>query len=216
MIIEMATSKEDMLSMRRIRRHVFEYEMGLALPALIAPGGVAAAHVIARAEAAGAPVAALTVVDTTNETDLLGRYGLCSRPNARTARYTQLAVVKPYRGMNLPLMLILKAHYHFVVPGEFTHTWLLFDAGRAANSSLCAHLGFSAGERVFHSQFGVTRLLVRDERSAFCEQAIRQTQQYLAAVAQKNGRSSHSHYGYSPSGQGHPTPDAGGRALNCR
>jgi hypothetical protein len=186
MIIEIATSEEDLSSMRRIRRQVFECEMGLALPALSASEGVAAAHLIARAELTGEPVAALTVVDTTNEPDLCGRYGLCLRPNARTARYTQLAVVKPYRGMNLPLMLILKAHYHFVVPGGFTHTWLLFDAERAANSSLCAHLGFSAGERVFHSQFGVNRLLVRDERSAFCEQAIRQTQQYLAAVAQKN------------------------------
>ena len=98
MIIEMATSKEDMLSMRRIRQQVFEYEMELQLPALSVPEGVAAAHVIARAEATGAPVAALTVVDTTSETDLCGRYGLCLRPNARTALYTQLAVVKPCRG----------------------------------------------------------------------------------------------------------------------
>jgi hypothetical protein len=182
MIIKMATSEEDLLSMLRIRRQVFEYEMGLALPALIAPEGVAAAHVIASAEATGAPVAALTVVDTTNESDLCGRYGLCLHPYARTARYTQLAVVKPYRGMHLPLMLILEAHYRFVVPGGFTHTWLLFDAERAASSSLCARLGFSASERVFHSQFGVNRVLVRDERSAFCEQAIRRTRQYLAAI----------------------------------
>jgi len=125
-----------------------------------------------------------------------------------------LSTGKPYRGMNLPLMLILKAHYHVVVPGGFTHTWLLFDAKRAANSSLCAHLGFSASERVFHSQFGVSRLLVRDERSAFCEQAIRQTQQYLATVAQRNGHSSHG--GYCPSDQDHLTPDAGRRALNWR
>jgi hypothetical protein len=214
MIIEMATSEEDLLSMRRIRRQVFEYEMGLALPARLAPEGVAVAHVIARAKATSEPVAALTVVDTTNETDLCERYGLCLHPDARTARYTQLAVVKPYRGMNLPLMLILKAHDYAVAPGGFTHTWLLFDAKRAADSSLCAHLGFSVSERVFHSQFGVTRLLVRDERSTLCEQAIRQTQQYLAAVAQKNGRSSY--YDYSPSNQGYSTPDASGRALNWR
>ena len=116
--------------------------------------------------------------------------------------------------MNLPLMLILKAHYHFVVPGDFTHTWLLFDAKRAANSSLCAHLGFSVSERVLHSQFGVTRVLVRDEQSAFCEQAIRQTQQYLAAVAQKNGRSSHCDYGLS--NKDYLTPDAASGALSWR
>jgi hypothetical protein len=214
MIIEMATSEEDLLSMRRIRRQVFEYEMGLALPARFAPEGAAVAHVIARAEATSEPVAALTIVDTTNETDLCGRYDLCLRPNARTARYTQLAVVKPYRGMNLPLMLILKAHYHFVGPGGFTHTWLLFDAKRAANSSLCARLGFSVSERVFHSQFGVTRVLVRDEQSAFCEQAIRQTEQYLAAVAQKNGRSSHCDYGLP--NKDYLTPDAASGALSWR
>jgi hypothetical protein len=192
MIIEMATSKEDMLSMRRIRQQVFEYEMGLTLPALSVPEGLAAAHVVARAELTGEPVAALTVVDTTNEVDLCEQYGLCLDPDSRTARYTQLAVTKPYRGMNLPLMLILKAHCHFVAPGKFTHTWLLFDAKRAANSSLCARLGFSASERVFHSELGVTSVLVRDERSAFCERALRQTQQYLAAVAQNNGLDSQS------------------------
>jgi hypothetical protein len=191
MKIEMVTSEEDMSAMRQIRQQVFEYEMGLTLPALNAPEGVAAAHVIARAELTDEPVAVLTVVDTTNEVDLCEQYGLGLRPDARIARYMQLAVIKPYRGMNLPLMLILKAHFQFVVPGGFTHTWLLFDAKRAANSSLCARLSFSASERVFYSQFGVNRLLVRDERSALCEQAIRRTQQYLAAVAQKNGRGSH-------------------------
>jgi hypothetical protein len=208
MIIEMATCKEDLLSMRHIRQQVFECEMGLKLPALNTPEGAAAAHVIARVELTGEPVAALTVVDTTNEADLRERYDLHLHPDARTARYTQLAVSEPYRGMNLPLMLILKAHHHFVAPGEFTHTWLLFDAERAANSSLCARLGFSASERVFHSQFGVNRILVRDERSAFCEQALRQTQQYLAAVAQKNGRGSH--YDYYPLNHDHLTLDAGG------
>jgi hypothetical protein len=214
MIIEMATCKEDLLSMRRIRQQVFEYEMGLTLPALNVPEGVAAAHVIARVELTGEPVAALTVVDTTNETDLREQYGLNLHPDARTARYTQLAVSKPYRGVDLPLRLILKAHSHFVAPREFTHTWLLFDAKRAANSSLCARLGFSASERVFHSEYGINRILVRDERSAFCEQAIRQTQQYLAAAAQKNGHNSH--YDHHPLNHDHLTPDAVRRVLNWR
>jgi hypothetical protein len=195
MIIEMATSKEDLSSMRRIRQQVFEHEMGLTLPPLSVPEGVAAAHVIARVELTGEPVAALTVIDTTNEVGLCEQYSLCLRPEARTARYMQLAVRKPYRGKDLPLMLILEAHRRFVAPGKFTHTWLLFDAERAANSSLCRRLGFWASERAFPSQFGIRRILVRDERSAFCEQALRQTQQYLAAVARNNGRNAHSmHY----------------------
>jgi hypothetical protein len=214
MIIEMATSKEDLLSMRHIRQQVFEYEMGLTLPALIAPEGAAAAHVIARVELTGEPVAALTVVDTTVHADLREHYGLHLHPDARTARYTQLAVSKPYRGMDLPLRLILKAHDRFVAPGEFTHTWLLFDAERAANSSLCARLGFSASERVFHSLYGVNRILVRDERSAFCEQAILQTRQYLAAGAQKNGHNPH--HDYYQLNHNHHTPAAGGVALTWR
>jgi len=209
MIIEMATCEEDLLSMRRIRQQVFEYEMGLTLPALNVPAGVAAAHVIARVELTGEPVAALTVMDTTNEAGLIEGYGLHLRPDARTARYTQLAVSKPYRGMDLPLRLILKAHSHFVAPGDFTHTWLLFDAKRAANSSLCARLGFSASERVFHSQYGINRILVRDERSAFCEKAIRQTQQYLAAFAGKNGHNSR--HAYYPLNHDHLTTDVGVR-----
>jgi hypothetical protein len=212
MIIEMVTSTEDLLSMRQLRRQVFEYEMGVTLPELSVPEGIAAAHVIARAELVDQPVAALTIMDTTAEVDLCAQYGLCLYPGARTARYMQLAVSKPYRGMNLPLMLILKAHCHFVAPGKFTHTWLLFDAKRAANSSLCARLGFSASERVFHSQFGVTRILVRDERSAFCEQALWQTQQYLTTVAQNNSRSCD----YPPLNHDHLTHDIGGRAQTWR
>lgn len=214
MIIEIATSEEDLLLMRRIRRQVFEEEMGRPLPALGAPEGAAAAHVIARVETTGEPVAALTVVNTTNETELCGQYELRLQSNARIARYTQLAVAKPYRGMNLPLMMILKGHQRVVVPGGYTHTWLLFDAKRAANSSLCMILGFSASERVFHSQFGENRVLMRDERSAFCEQAIRRTQQYLAAVARENGRGSDCDSYLT--GRDSLAPDAGRKAFSWR
>lgn len=196
MIIEMATSEEDVVSICRIRRQVFEDEMGLKLPALSLSNGVAAAHVLARLELTGEPVAALTVVDTTNEVDLRHRFGLDLQPGSRLARYTQLAVCKPYRGMNLPLMLILEAHYQFVAPGDFTHTWLLFDAERATASSLCAHLGFSASERVYHSHFGISRILLRDERSSFCQRALWQTQRYLMAVTGNEWRSSH--FDYNP------------------
>jgi hypothetical protein len=196
MIIEMATSEEDIASICRIRRQVFEYEMGLKLPALSLSDGVAVAHVLARLESTGEPVAALTVVDTTKEFDLRHRFGLDLQPQDRLARYTQLAVCKPYRGLNLPLMLILEAHYQFVAPGDFTHTWLLFDAERAAASSLCARLGFSASERVYHSHFGMSRILMREERSSLCQRALWQTQRYLMAESGNGWRSSH--YDYNP------------------
>jgi hypothetical protein len=191
MIIEIATSKEDILSIHRLRRQVFQCELGRALPALSVPEGVAAAHLFARAELTGETVAALTIMETTKEVDFYEQFGLRLKPDARVARYTQLAVSKPYRGMDLPLMLILEAHYHFVAPGGFTHTWLLFDADRASNSSLCRRLGFSASSRVFPTPFGVSRILVRDEQSAVCEEALRQTQRYLTAAIRS---SSSCHY----------------------
>lgn len=205
MIIKIVTNEEDMLAMHRIRQQVFEHEMGLTLPALSVPDYMATGHVIARDDLTDEPVAALTIMSTTSEVDLSEQYGLYLPPSAQTARYMQLAVIKSYRGMNLPLMLILKAHYHFVVPSEFTHTWLLFDAKRAANSSLCARLGFSASERVFQTSFGTSRILVRDEQSPLCEDALQQTQLYLEAVAQKKLHSSQCYYKQSI--YGHPEQD---------
>ena len=190
-VIKPATSNEDRDAMSRIRQEVFEREWGIAPAQLRVYDETSALHLLALVEPGGCPVAALTVVDTSGDQQLHESYSLGFAPQTRAARYTQLAVLKPYRGMDIPVRMILEAHHRFVVPGRFDYTWLLFDAKRAASSSLCARLGFSAGERAFHSQFGITRILVRDERSAFCEQALRQTQQYLAAVAQNNGANSH-------------------------
>jgi hypothetical protein len=54
------------------------------------------------------------------------QYGLRFDPHARVARYTQLVALKPYRGMNMPLRLILEGHRRFVAPGQFDYTWLLW------------------------------------------------------------------------------------------
>jgi hypothetical protein len=61
---------------------------------------------IARVERSGDPVAVLTVVDTTGDAALHERFGLPFSTQDRTARYTQLAVLKPYRELDIPLKLI--------------------------------------------------------------------------------------------------------------
>jgi hypothetical protein len=95
------------------------------------------------------------------------------------ARYTQLAVLKPYRGLNLPVRLILEAHRTFVRPKEIRYTWLLFDAARARTSSLCQLLGFSASSRRFLTEYGCSRALTRDESTMQARSCDRTAQSWV-------------------------------------
>jgi hypothetical protein len=178
-IIKPAIGGEDKTAMLRIRQAVFEQEQGIALARLRECDRTNALHLLAWAEPGGAPVAALSVVDTSGEDELHRSYGLRFDPSARTARYTQLAVLKPYRGMDIPLRMILAAHHQFIIPNQFDYTWLLFDARRAASSSLCRHLAFIPSTHTFPSEYGLSRALVRDEHAPRSERAIRQVERYL-------------------------------------
>jgi hypothetical protein len=182
-VIKPATSNEDIDAMFRIRREVFEREWGIALAQLRTYDETSALHLLARVEPGGNPVAALTVVDTSGDRQLHERYGLSFAPQTRAARYTQLAVLKPYRGLDIPVRMILEAHHRFVVPNRFDYTWLLFDARRAASSSLCQWLAFSASEQAFASEYGFSRLLVRDESAPRCKQALRRVERYFGQSA---------------------------------
>lgn len=182
-VIKPATSVEDRDAMFSIRQEVFEREWGIPLEQLQMSDETTALHLLARVKPGGDPVAALSVVDTSDDHHLYERYGLDFATGARTARYTRLAVLGPYRGVDIPVRMILEAHHHFIVPGGFDYTWLLFDARRAASSSLCQLLAFSASERAFASEYGFSRLLVRDESAPQCQQAIRQVERYLAQCA---------------------------------
>src|SRR5205809_5687546 len=128
--IEPVVTSENEVAMLRIRQQVFEHEMGITLTRLAGRGNSAPFHLLAR-DRDGDPAAALSVVDTSGDHELHESYGLKLHVGARVARYTQLAVLKPYRGVNVPLMLMLEAHRRFVTPGQFDYTWLLFDAQRA-------------------------------------------------------------------------------------
>jgi hypothetical protein len=182
-VIKPATSNEDRDAMFRIRQEVFEREWGIALAQLRAYDEMSALHLLALLEPGGDPVAVLTVVDTSGDQQLHESYGLSLAPQTRAARYTQLAVLKPYRGMDIPVRMILEAHHRFVVPSRFDYTWLLFDARHAASSSLCQWLAFSASEQAFASEYGFSRSLVRDESAPRCKQAIRQVERYFGQSA---------------------------------
>jgi GNAT superfamily N-acetyltransferase len=181
-VIKPATKNEERDAMFRIRQEVFEREWGIALAQLRAYDETAL-HLIALVEPGEYPVAALTVVDTSGDQQLHEGYRLGFAPQTRAARYTQLAVLKHYRGMDIPVRMILEAHHRFVVPGSFNYTWLLFDARHAASSSLCQWLAFSASEHAFASEYGLSRSLVRDERAVRCKRAIRRVERYFGQTA---------------------------------
>jgi len=181
-MIEPVTNNEDEAAMSRIRQQVFEHEMGIACARLAAPDHSSSFHLLARVAPHGDAVAALSVVDTSGNQQLHESYGLEFPLGVRVARYRQLAVLRSYRGLNIPLMLMLEAHRRFVAPSQFNYTWLLFDAERACSSLMCKWLAFTPGERTFASEYGHSRTLLRDERTPQSEQAIWWTEQYVGQL----------------------------------
>jgi hypothetical protein len=169
----------------QVRQRVFGREWRLTLPQLSESDPERQLTLVARDRSNQEPVAALTVVETTGYAELHGRLGLSFLKRDRVARYAQLAVLKPYRGMNLPVRLILEARRRFVGPKQIHHTWLLFDAERAKTSSLCNLLGFGASRRRFFTEYGCSRVLTRDEISPHAELCDRRAQRWLDGTEPK-------------------------------
>jgi len=165
-----------------IRKEVFENEWKRTLEPPMLQSRGQHLDLIARLESSGEPVAVLTVAETTGNAAMHKRFGLPFKANDRAARYTQLAVLKPYRGMDIPLQLILEAKRRFVKPGGFQYTWLLFDAERASNSSLCRRLNFHAGTGTYRSEYGRVRTLTRDEKRPEAYDADSAAMHYIAAL----------------------------------
>src|ERR1035438_10847159 len=100
----------------RIRKEVFCGEWKLTLPSLSDGDPDRQLTLVAYSASGNRPLAALTVMDTTKDEQLHSRIRLAFSSGVRVARYTQLAVLQPYRGMNLPIQLILEARRRFIVP----------------------------------------------------------------------------------------------------
>lgn len=178
-IVEQVTNDSGVDAIMRIRHQVFEREMGIKL-ALSSPSENGhATYLLARMGPDKEAVGSLCVTDTSDDHLLHKEFGLEFEPQARVARYTHLAVVKPYRGMNIPLAMMVKAHHGVIVPRQFDYTWLLFDVERAGNSFLSRRLGFMRLPETFVSEYGCRCPLVRDERAPYARQAIRQAEEHL-------------------------------------
>ncbi len=176
-IIEQIADSEDIVAMLEVWKHVFEREMGIELPR----GGASSetSHLLARLELTGEPVGTLSVVNTSGQLQLHDSLGLKFGPQARVARFTHLAVLRPYRGKNIPLAMMLEAHRKVIVPRQFDYTWLLFDVKRAATSFLSRQLGFKPLPNTFVSEYGCRCPLVREEHTLEAELLIQQAERYL-------------------------------------
>jgi hypothetical protein len=100
-----------------IRKEVFEDEWKSKLESPTSPNPGQHLDLIARVESSGELVAVMAMVDTTDNAALHNHFGLPFGAGDRSARYTQLAVLKPFRGMDSPLRLILEGKRRFVRPG---------------------------------------------------------------------------------------------------
>jgi hypothetical protein len=176
-VIKQITSSEDVTAMLEVWQQVFEEEMGIVPPRDALSSGIS--HWLARLEQSGEPVGTLSVVDTSAQHQLHESLGLKLGPDARVARFTHLAVLRRYRGNNIPLAMMLEAHRRVVVPLEFDHTWLLFDVEKAANSFLSRQLGFTPLPQTFVSEYGCRCPLVRNERTPQSQRFIRNARIYL-------------------------------------
>jgi hypothetical protein len=178
-VVEPIMDDSHLDAVMRIRHQVFERELGIKLAFSGASDNGHATYLLARAGLDEEPVGCLGVLDTSGDSELHARFGLKFGPRARVARYTHLAVLKPYRGMNVPLALMVKANHSVIVPRQFDYTWLLFDAERAAESFLSKRLSFTPLPETFVSEYGCRCPLVRDESSPHARQAIQQCEEYL-------------------------------------
>jgi hypothetical protein len=185
-VIEEIANSEDVAAMLDVWKQVFEREMEVTLPQEPAPGNIS--HWLARLKQSREVVGTLSVVDTSGRHQLHDSLGLGFDPQARVARFTHLAVLKPFRGLNIPLAMMLEAHHSVIGPGGFDHTWLLFDVGKAAGSFLARHLGFTLLPQTFVSEYGCRCPLVRNERSPEAAHAIRTAESYLKRWKVEAGR----------------------------
>jgi hypothetical protein len=146
-----------------IRNQVFQREWNCGIEDLGACPAHEALHLIARCGNTGEPVATLSVVETTGDVQLHAGFHLHFSKRARVARYTQLAVLAPHRGLNIPHLLMFEARRLCVIPQRFQHTWLLLPAARARSSRFPELFGFQVSSRVFDTVSGRLCVLVRDE-----------------------------------------------------
>jgi hypothetical protein len=178
-LIEEVAGGENERAMMEVRRQVFERELGIRLAPDEGRCGGEVSHLLALTYPGRRAVGTLSVMDTSGDERLHESHNLGFEPGARAARFTHLAVLRPLRGRNIPVMMMLEAHRLFVAPRRYDYTWLLFDAARAPASFLTRLLGFIPKADIFVSEYGSRCPLVRDERSEEAARALHLAEQFL-------------------------------------
>ena len=159
--IEAVTTNQQWAEMLGIRTQVFTIERGFSFKPLPGPGETGVWHFLARDNHDA--VATLSVVDTTGDSQVHHRYRLHFGRNDRTARYAQLAIIKPYRKRDIFKTLIEAAETAVIRPNRFAVGWLLYPASQARSSMLIRSLGFTAQAPLLTTEFGKCHVLVRRE-----------------------------------------------------
>lgn len=165
--MEMVTEVVESVAQERaaswIRYEVFEREWKCEVASPITSAAKNSLHLLARVLPSGDPIATLSVVETTGNTTLHSGFDMSFPEQATVSRYTQLAVLKRYRGQHVAVRLMQEAQLRCAQSHKFDYTWLLFNAALAQSSILCRSLGFRASDKTYASEFGIMRVLVRKE-----------------------------------------------------
>jgi ribosomal protein S18 acetylase RimI-like enzyme len=140
-------------------------------------------HLVARCNSYPWIVGALTVVDTTRNPEALDGFDLPFSPSAASARLTNLAVLRRFRGMGIPARLLQEAMTRFVRKRNIEYTWLCYDASRAANSWLCRDWGFQVLPPIVQTQFGAHKVLMRDEFLARADSSFMEAGNFAGSPA---------------------------------
>jgi len=145
-----------------VRKGVFQQEFGMTLAPLGFARPPEGLHLIGRLGPGGKAVAALTVLNTTGNDALHSQYGLCFPPGASVARYTQMAVLKKYRGRHIPLSMLFEANVRFTAPYGIDYTWMIIGA-QQKHSIFCKLLGYTPGVQPIHGEMGISWAMVKKE-----------------------------------------------------
>lgn len=179
--IEAATDAASLRAVYSVREEVFGKQCYRRLPRLEDHDPAQILTVVVRLAHTNEPIAALSVIETTGDTAQHSALELSFPDGIRVARYTQLAVLGPYRGLHLPGSMISEARRRFVLPNHIVYTWLLFNAEGAKSSPFCRDLGFKCSEREFATEYGRSRVLLRKERDGAAEVFGHHIQEYSHA-----------------------------------
>jgi hypothetical protein len=183
--MEAVTNIGQEVAAARVRREVFGTEWAIELSRIARDELSRAKQLIVRVLPDDEVVATVAILDTTGNRILHEKYEVPFSSSERVARYTHMAVLKPYRGLNLPLHMLLEARQLFIIPGGFTCTWLLFPAEMAMSSTFCTTLGYSASARIVNGEQGRSRVLLRNEKSQEADVADMQTRCFLDSIQPK-------------------------------